>query len=150
MKVNIGPYPDGEGDRTVEVQIDEFDTWNMDATLARIIYPMLLQLKATKHGSPLVDDEDVPENIRSTADTDPREEWDTDKFLHDRWDYVLDQMIWSFKQIYLGRDGTIFYYRKSRWKKLTDQERRGKAEAYEDRIENGTRLFGKYFRGLWD
>lgn len=150
MKVEIGPFPDGEEDRKVEIHIDKFDTWNMDATLALIIYPMLKQLKATKHGSPLVDDEDVPENIRSTADLTPREEWETDKFVHERWDYVLEQMIWSFKQIYLDRDGTIFYYRKSRWKKLTDEERLAKSRAFEDRIHNGTRLFGKYFRGLWD
>jgi hypothetical protein len=42
------------------VKIDRWDTWSMDHTLAHIVLPMLRQLQATKHGSPLVDDEDVP------------------------------------------------------------------------------------------
>ena len=46
--------------RKIEVRIDKYDTWNMDNTLAHIILPMLKQLKETKHGSPLVDDEDLP------------------------------------------------------------------------------------------
>ena len=43
------------------VKIDRWDTWSMDHTLGMIALPMLRQLKATKHGAPLVDDEDVPE-----------------------------------------------------------------------------------------
>ena len=39
------------------VKIDRYDTWSMDHTLADIVLPMLKQLQATKHGSPLVEDE---------------------------------------------------------------------------------------------
>ena len=61
MKVYIGRYPkDPNKEQKVNVQIDKWDTWNMDATLAHIIVPMLKQLKATKHGAPYVADEDVP------------------------------------------------------------------------------------------
>ena len=49
------------------VKIDRWDTWSMDHTLGQIALPMLRQLKATKHGAPLVDDEDVPEELRSTS-----------------------------------------------------------------------------------
>jgi hypothetical protein len=45
------------------VKIDKWDTWSMDHTLAQIVLPMLKQLQATKHGSPLVEDEDVPEGL---------------------------------------------------------------------------------------
>ena len=45
--------------RTVYVKIDKYDTWSMDHTLSLIIVPMLKQLKATQHGSPNVDDEDL-------------------------------------------------------------------------------------------
>ena len=41
------------------VKIDEYDTWNMDGTLADIILPMLKQIKESKHGSPNVDGEVV-------------------------------------------------------------------------------------------
>jgi len=49
--------------RTIKVHIDRWDTWGMDHTLAHIILPMLKQLKASKHGAPNVDDEDVPEHL---------------------------------------------------------------------------------------
>ena len=48
-------------DRKIKVRIDHYDTWSMDNTLAHIILPMLKQLRDTKHGSQLVDDEDVPD-----------------------------------------------------------------------------------------
>ena len=90
--------------RTVKVKIDKWDTWNMDTTLSIIILPMLKQLQATKHGSPTVEFEDVPEHMRTTE----TEDWDdqltfdfynqTDLHgwnkrgsdIHDRWNWVLD------------------------------------------------------------
>ena len=69
MKIEIGPYPDDDSERKIDVQLDKFDTWNMDDTLAHIILPMLKQLKETKHGSHIVDDEDVPEELRTTSNT---------------------------------------------------------------------------------
>ncbi len=39
----------------------------MDYTLSHIVVPMLKQLKETKHGAPFVDDEDVPEELKSTS-----------------------------------------------------------------------------------
>ena len=52
MKVNIGKYPKGKGTRKISVEINNSDTWNLDNTLAAIIYPALLQLKASKQGVP--------------------------------------------------------------------------------------------------
>ena len=46
------------------VKIDHWDTWSMDSTLAPIILPMLKQLRETKHGSVIVDLEDVPQELR--------------------------------------------------------------------------------------
>ena len=42
MKVEIGPY---EENRKVNVQIDEYDLWNLDHTLALIILPSLKAYK---------------------------------------------------------------------------------------------------------
>ena len=50
----------------------------MDHTLAMIIVPMLKQLKETKHGAPFVDDEDVPEELKSTSAPAKENDWDTD------------------------------------------------------------------------
>lgn len=97
MFVRIGRYSDDDMPREEHVVIHHYDTWNMDHTLALIILPMLKQLKATKHGAPNVDDEDVPDSLKSTSAPPKVNEWDTDENHFKRWDYVLDEMIWSFQ-----------------------------------------------------
>ena len=84
--------------RTEKVRIDDYDTWSMDHTLAPIILPMLKQLKETKHGSPWTDDEDVPEELRSTSAPPKKDEYDTDDNHFLRWDWVMGEMIWAFEQ----------------------------------------------------
>lgn len=86
MKIKIGKYPTWHWgseylykwfgynqEQKLRVQIDTWDTWNMDHTLAHIILPMLKQLKATNHGYP----SDLTEQ---------------------EWDEIQDKMIWSFEQ----------------------------------------------------
>ena len=172
--------------RKIKVRIDRWDTWGMDTTLAHIILPMLKQLKATKHGSQWVDDEDVPHMVKKkktkAADVSPRniralDMGDEDKAsdVHERWDWVLNEMIWAFEQILADDEGRSNYYdpyepgekpERVSWKDsktgerhylLTEEESRKmgkynleKAKAYHKRVQNGTILFGKYFRGLWD
>lgn len=138
------------------VKIDEWDTWSMDHTLAHIILPMLKQLKETKHGSPFVDDEDVPEYLRSHMAQPGDHEWNEDSLLHMRWEYALDEMIWAFEQKVVDDDeGKFFDHSESKgmpW----DKEYTGPKvdwdglKAHQARKENGYRLFGKYYQGLWD
>ena len=139
MKINIGPYldHDDESDRIVEIQIDNYDLWNLDHTLALIIHPVLIQLKQVKTGSPRIDMDDVPENLR--CEVDPIN-FGNDTTVHERYDWVLSEMIWSFEQILDDGKTDMELFRKDRpeW------------EAYNLRIKNGLMLFGKYFRGLWD
>lgn len=158
-------WVDDKKERTVYVRIDRWDTWNMDNTLAHIILPMLRQLKATKHGSPLVDDEDVPEHLRSTAAPPKENEWDTDENHHLRWDWALDEMIFAFEnklddsweeQFQTGNidfmlkkteNGYSELFRTADDTSKIDWEGR---KAYQARISNGFRLFGKYYEALWD
>jgi len=145
MKVSIGRYPkDSNKEQKVNVQIDKWDTWNMDATLAHIIVPMLKQLKATKHGAPLVYDEDVPEDLRRPAGYD-HESYSTDDNWFKRWDYVMDEMIFAFESKVTNWEDRIV--------RLTapapDEYWEGQ-EAREARIQRGFELFGKYYKGLWD
>jgi len=92
----MGHYPD-EGEREIKVEIDPYDTWSLYHNLAYIIHPLLIQLKDNKQGAPFVDDEDVPEHLRSTAAAPKENEWDTDSLHFVRWDWVLDEMIWAFE-----------------------------------------------------
>jgi hypothetical protein len=131
-------------ERKIKVRIDQYDTWSMDHTLALIIHPMLLQLNATKHGSPWVDDEDVPENLRSTAAPELTEEekitHSPDALMHDRWQWVLDEMIFAFEKE-LDDSWEMEYYNRKDYDGL---------EAIHERMKNGFRLFGRYYQGLWD
>ena len=61
-------------DNNVSVRIDDHDTWDAGRTMAHIIVPLLKQLKETKHGSPFVDDVDVPEELKSTSSPSLTEE----------------------------------------------------------------------------
>jgi len=140
----------------VKVRIDRWDTWSMDHTLAPIILPMLVQLKATKHGAPLVDDKDVPKELKSTNAPLKENEWDIDDWHFKRWDWVMDEMIWAFEQKcrdhweddyygpYIESEDKRELFGRFEW---TDDEGRKK---HQERMSNGFRLFGTYFENLWD
>ena len=123
------------------IQIDPWDTWSMDNTLAPIILIMLKQLQKTKHGSTPVDDEDVPAELSSTNTSPNKDKWDPDDNVHKRWDWVLEEIIWTFEQKCRDSWQADFYYNK--W----DMEGQ---KAHQARMDNGFRLFGKYYEGLWD
>ena len=142
----------------VSVKIDRWDTWSMDDTLAPIILPMLVQLKETNHGAPMVDMEDVPKELRATkkqldaygknGDVDPKH--------FERWDWVLDEMIWAFEQKnrdhweddyygpYIESEDKRELFGRFEW---IDDEGRQK---HQERMTNGFKLFGKYYENLWD
>lgn len=129
--------------RKVRIHIDEYDTWSMDHTLSMIIHPMLVQLKETKHGAPCVDDEDVPEELRSTAAPELTEEQKnygaSDDNFFKRWDWVMDEMIFAHASQF--NDWEDEYY---------DRKDYDGMRVIQERIQNGYRLFGKYYQGLWD
>lgn len=149
--------------RTVKVHIDRYDTWGMDSTLTPIILPMLKQLKATKHGSPYVDDVDVPDYLKSSNAT--VNNYGEDSNLHLRWNWVMDQMIWSFEQMSIDWEDQFHSGKIDLLFEEFDDSEYGKMKhgpnhthtfdsvghrAHSDRIDVGLRLFGKYFRALWD
>ena len=149
MKVNIKNYPNPDGmfykmginkEQKVSVKINKWDTYNMDVTLAHIVYPMLVQLKETKHTHP----------------SDLTEE---------KWDSILDDMIFSFKsKLYNWEEE----FTSGVWDmELKDKIEPGKMEMtegpnhtykidekgrkkYQTRVAKGFTLFGKYYNNLWD
>ena len=157
------------------IKIDRYDTWSMDSTLSPIILPMLKQLKEKKHGAPFVDDEDVPEELKSTSAPAKENEYDTDANHFLRWDWAMDEMIFAFEHKVddswqdayregehdivwtpVDREGNEVpkgehkYFHMDKGPKDTykcDYEGR---KVVETRIQNGFRLFGKYYQGLWD
>lgn len=143
------------------VHIDNYDVWGMDHTLALIIHPMLLKLKTQKHGYGLIDNKDVPKELRSTAPgarTGIKNTYDWDNYAEARYSWMLDELIWTFEQLADDSDNEGQFYDHSESSKEPDfnmsiqklKVDRAGLEAHQKRIENGLRLFGKYFRTLWD
>ena len=165
MKVSIGRYPKNpDKKRKVSVRIDPSDVWNMDHTLALIIVPMLKMVRDSKAGSPNVDDNDVPQHLRSSAapklSQDQIDAGWPDTYHHQRWEWVLDQMIWAFEQhadsdweeqYYSGEtdlkidDAGLLTEGPNHTFKVDDEGRENHRKA----MENGRRLFAKYYECLW-
>jgi len=129
------------------------------------------QLQKDKHGASFVDDEDVPEELKSTSAPPKENEYSTDDNHFKRWDYVLSEMIFAFECKVDDtweekfRSGEIDHKTVAcKW------DENGKAILYQwvdgpnhtykldmdglqkvqKRITNGYRLFGKYYEALWD
>lgn len=143
--------------RHIYVRIDNYDVWNMDDTLRHIIGPMFVKLKECKHGSPNVDDEDVPEHLRSTMAKPKENDWDTDEFFHQRYEWILDELIWAFTADHdAARDK--FYDWSEVDKDCKDFNKRinklkvddNALEQYELRLQTAYKLFGKYYQTFWD
>jgi hypothetical protein len=165
--------------RRVDIRLDPWDTWNVDSTLSLLILPLLKQLKEKQHGSGIVDLEDVPKHLRytSTPSWDSQYTFDfykaeDDAGVHERWAWVMDELIWTFEQLQPDYDWEAqyesgdhdMYSEPCEWDEngkpkmyeikrgplntyKVDWEKRG---AHNARIQNGLMLFGKYYRNLWD
>jgi hypothetical protein len=150
------------------VKIDRYDTWSMDHTLAHIILPMLKQLRDESHGSPWVDDEDVPAELRSSKKRTKKSRHSNpdiqmldsqeDDLIHKRWAWVLDEMIWAFEQKMLDdAESQFFDYSGTDSKKMPWHEDYvgpkvdwDGLNAHNARKQNAFKLFGKYYENLWD
>ena len=178
MKVNIGKYHKTSVDRNISINIEDFDTWSLDHTLALIILPALIQLKNCKHG--------VPAEFADVGgeDHDIQDSFDFYKESHSmafeerikQWEETLDKMIWSFQQIAYGDYDSKYHHGKAEydWVKSDKQYPNpvtGKLEPtyqmldknpdehwydhvghmkHEEKIQEGIDLFAKYYRNLWD
>jgi len=154
--------------RTVFIKTHRYDHWNADSTMAMLCLPIMKDLKKDKHGSGFIKDEDVPEEIRSYNAPPKENEWDTDEFWFDRANWVLDEVIWALEQQQPGCDWEEQYWIVQpeidfeerpeddgktsiplRWKVEGKCDWDGR-NAHEERIDNGLRLFGTYWRSWWD
>tara|TARA_B100000035_G_scaffold313169_1_gene326240 strand:- start:633 stop:1094 length:462 start_codon:yes stop_codon:yes gene_type:complete len=153
MHVKIGKYPTHRfyhnylynkfgyaPTQDVKVKIDEWDTWNMDETLAHIILPMLKQLKKKTHS--------YPSSLPNEA----------------AWKDTLDKMIFSFssklndweEQFQSGEHDVVWTENKDGSRTMekgpnnTFEIDVEGMKAYQARIDEGFLLFGKYYENLWD
>ena len=171
MFVKLGPV--GRKNRAEKVVIDDSDTWNLDHSLALIITPALKQLKEKKQGAPFVHNEDVPKFLQATEEEikEHNDGGDTDKHYFDRWDYVMDEMIFAFESK-LEDWEEQFASGEHDYKFVEDPDKKDEEgqpmykmeygpnntfeidtegmKKFQARMTNGYKLFGKYYEGLWD
>ena len=139
FKENVSPEPfewfyktfQNQGERTLKIRVDDYDKWSLDCTLSPIIRACLIKFKEDLHGVPVIDQEDLPDDLKyvTKPDHDYNDE-DFDKWTNG-WNWILDEMINAFDNI----DDENCY--------------RDNDEEYK-RKENGRRLFAKYYLSLWD
>lgn len=146
--------------RHVVVHIDKWDCWNVDSTLSIILVPLLTKLRDEKHGGPLIDKEDVPEHLWEKDGDDGDERHD------ERHAWLMSELIWTFQQLHPDTDWECQYSSGNIDIIWVDSDKEGFKELqhgpnhtikfdkegwtkHNARIDNGLRLFGKYFRSLW-
>lgn len=104
--------------RKISVKVERYDVWAATETIALVVVPILEKLKEAKNGVPIVDDEDVPDHLTR---------------LTERWDWILNEMIWAFQSFIDGHE-----------------VQKQQASAPDNvRTDNGLRLFSKYYHSLW-
>lgn len=155
--------------RTIIVKVDPYDVWSLDHTLSLIAVPLLIELQKQKQGAPFIEYEDVPKHLRPTPAQIKKyqENHDTDPDWFKRYHWVLNEMIWAHEQLLKDDDEDQFIIEHGeidwtkypedegktttplRWKKRYKMDNKG-LQAHRERIDNGLRLFGKYYRSLWD
>ena len=177
MKVKIGKYFKN-GSRRVDIQVERFDSWSLDHTLAQIILPCLVQLREIKQGVPSEFADVGGEGFSEQSSFDFYKESYSEAFELGckRWDEILDKMIWSFEQIVSENYDDLYHHGKPDYDFVKTEKQypnpiTGKMEdtyqmvdknpnehwydyvghrEHERRIQEGLELFGKYFRNLWD
>lgn len=146
--------------RRINITIDPYDVWSLDHTLSLIILPALKELKKAYKGAPFVDDSDVPAELHQPEGFSQSEQHlngdvDCNWFL--RWEWILDEMIWTFTQI-SSEDNWEMQYHHGTIDIFSDDEDPNTSdywfdhegyEKHQDRIKNGLILFGKYYQNLW-
>lgn len=176
MKARIGKYLSRRLPR-VNIEIEAFDTYSLDHTLALIILPALIELKNAKQSIP-IEFGDVGGDHSSPQycfdfynDTHPEA---FEKGI-EHWEEVLDKMIWSFQQIVEDNYSNQYHHGELKWDwEETDEDMfnpitNTTEKAYrmvdlnpgehwydseghklhEERIQEGLELFGKYYNSLW-
>lgn len=122
--------------RHIKVEIDKWDTWSADHTLALIIHPLLVKFREDMNGWPTnLDAADVPDSVWADLT-------DSDDIRQKQWQWIMDEMIWGFAQI-IDEEGDSQFFSETEEFDIEGMKK------WSERIDRSTRLFGKYFRNLW-
>jgi hypothetical protein len=115
------------------VKLHKYDHWNAYHTIAIVALPVMEALREHKCSAGFIEDEDVPEELRSGRTEKEAHFGETDDNFFDRYNWALDEVIHALDKIVNDDCGD--------WDFNTEER---------ERVQNGCRLFGKYFMTFWD
>ena len=144
MKVILGKP--GRKNSANTIIIDDFDIWNIDYTLARIIHPLLLHFRENMHGYPELFEEGMVtyHNWGRQLHFDFIDEDVERDYLLKKWQTIVDKMCRAF--------GMIVEKEKweDTWVNLSYHEHKIEEAKFYDAVDEGLALFAKYYHCLWD
>lgn len=144
MKVRLGKP--GRKNASNTIIIDNFDTWNVDYTLARVIHPVLVKYQENMHGYPELWEDGMvtTHNYDRQLHFDFIDEDVENDYLFNKWKDIVSKMCRSFGMIVHKED-----WEKS-WENLSWAEQRKEEKKYYEAIDEGLTLFSKHYHSLWD
>lgn len=114
------------------------DLWNLDYTIAKFVYPRLKYfVEQGTVGSCVT-------NLKflKQCGLKPFKKDNKGDYIHKNWKLVLNEILFAFD--YFANDKEL-----DEMSKIKDGDYT-KYWKIEQRVQNGFKLFGEYFKGLWD
>lgn len=122
----------------VQIKINNRDAFDLYFTMGYLLLPMFERFKRIKRYIIVVDDDDVPSELKSSADMSIGEHLLDANYLA-RNDWLLSEIIWALKKVQSQRQ-----LKNIEFPSQEDFEKQHK------RIVNAFRLMGKYWLQFWE
>lgn len=171
MRIYLGPYPDDAQEREISIEINDYDTWNVDSTLALVIAAILKKYRD-------MDKFGIPGRLSQVGgdDNDSQRSFSFYKATYsdsfdkavDHWNEILYQMWWAFDQYNQDWEDQFYTGQADMISKPVQGHEysdcvemvpgpnhtlkfdRVGYEAHRDKIHAGIKLFAEYYENLWD
>ena len=144
MKVTIPkPIP---GEEHKKIEVDDWDIWNVDYTLACVIHPVLLKYRENLTGYPELWEDGMitSHNYDRQLHFDIFDEKVERDYLIKKWKDTVDKMCRAFGMI----------VEKETWEDTgldkSYHESKIRETEYYEAIDEGLALFAKHYHSLWD
>ena len=144
MKVTIPkPIP---GEEHKKIEVDDWDIWNVDYTLACVIHPVLLKYRENLTGYPELWEDGMitSHNYDRQLHFDIFDEKVERDYLIKKWKDTVDKMCRAFGMIVEKETW------EDTWLDKSYHESKKRETEYYEAIDEGLALFAKYYHNLWD
>ena len=144
MKVTIPkPIP---GEEHKKIEVDDWDIWNVDYTLACVIHPVLLKYRENLTGYPELWEDGMitSHNYDRQLHFDIFDEKVERDYLLKKWKDIVDKMCRAFGMI-VEKEAW-----EDTWMDKSYHEHKIEEEKYYKAVDEGLALFAKHYHNLWD